>query len=147
MYNIDFALSITRCFREEIARIDRLANHTIEHQVVAFALELTALQIQRVKICSKACLESCYVLWSADRPGQEAGLSVSHLERSKECSYHGVRSICIADRLGLVARTSAVLTREGPKLHMYLCPCADRPAMVGGPSIGAKTELAGTVCF
>jgi hypothetical protein len=95
------------------------------------SISLTALQIQRVKICSKACLES-YVLWSADRPGQEAGPSASHLERSKECSYHRIRSICTADRLGLVARTSAVLTREGPKLHMYPCPCADRPTVVRG---------------
>jgi hypothetical protein len=55
--------------------------------------------------------------------------------------------ICTVDRPGLGAGPSAVLTREGPSLHMSLCACADRPAKVGGPFVGAKTDLSKDCVF
>jgi hypothetical protein len=53
----------------------------------------------------------------------------------------GVWSICTTGCPGLRAGLSAVLTREGLKLHKSLCACADRSTGVGGPSTGAKTDL------
>jgi hypothetical protein len=99
------------------------------------------LPILRVKILSKACLESGNVLWSTDRPSQEAGPSASHSERSEECPcYRGSEYLyCRPSRPW--ARASAILTREGPRLHKSLCACADHSAEVGGASTGAKIDL------
>jgi hypothetical protein len=51
------------------------------------------------------------------------------------------QSVCFADRSGLEARSSLVLTREGLSLHKSLCVCADRTTMCIGQSIGAKMGL------
>jgi hypothetical protein len=51
------------------------------------------------------------------------------------------RSVCTADRPGLRAEPSAVLTREGISLHKSLCACAHRPAMCGEPFVCGKMGL------
>jgi hypothetical protein len=52
-----------------------------------------------------------------------------------------VRNVCNADSLGLWARPSIVLTREGLWLHKSMCACADHPTWVGRPFASAKTDL------
>jgi hypothetical protein len=51
------------------------------------------------------------------------------------------RTNCTADHPGLRAGPSKVLNREGLRLHRSLCACADRLAVVGGLSVGAKMGL------
>jgi hypothetical protein len=56
----------------------------------------------------------------ADRPGQVVGPSVIYPEGSEVCSLRTGLYVCTADRPGLGAGPSAVLTREGRPLHS---PC------------------------
>jgi hypothetical protein len=56
----------------------------------------------------------------ADRPGQVGGPSAIHPEGTKVVQFGLVLYICTADRPGLGAGSSAVLTREGCSLHS---PC------------------------
>jgi hypothetical protein len=46
-----------------------------------------------------------------------------------------------------VLRIVWALGLDRPQLHMSPCPCADLPAGVGGPSVGAKTELSRDCVF
>jgi hypothetical protein len=67
---------------------------------------------------------------------------VTHTQGGPKCVYFGVLwSVCTADRSGLGAGPFASLTREVTSLHMSLCACADHPAGVGKPSVGAKMEF------
>jgi hypothetical protein len=57
------------------------------------------------------------------------------------CLLGVVRSACIVDRLGLEARSSAILTRDVSELHKSMCASADSTARGHEPSTGAKIEL------
>ena len=70
------------------------------------------------------------------------------IQSGPKFAHFGVgRSVCTADRPGLRAELSAVLTREGLSLHMSLCACADCLVEVGGPSAGAKMDLGRNCVF
>jgi hypothetical protein len=56
-------------------------------------------------------------------------------------------SVCTVDRLSLGDGPSAVLTREGLRLHKSLCAYADRLTMCGGPLADDKMGLGRNYVF
>jgi hypothetical protein len=83
----------------------------------------------------------------ADRPGQVAVPSVIYPEGSKVCSLRTGPVCLYCGPSGPWGRTVRSPNQRGSPSAHSLYNCADYPAGVGGPSVGAKLVWTGTMCF
>ena len=82
-----------------------------------------------------------------DHPGQVAGSSAIYPEGSEVCSLRTGPVCLYCGPSRPWGRTVRSPDQRGSPSAQSLYNCADCPAGVGGPSVGAKLVWAGTVCF